>query len=202
MKVTIRPATTEDRPTIEAASRQTWDEHRDRQPYAFAENGWDYGLKRAHEMAFRDPKAMPVGESGNLYVADAGGQVVGFVLLSWHARPDVSEGSDGSIFDIWVHPDWRGKGVGRNLVDIAREVSEQKDWDSLTADVWTGAPSAELFEIAGFTPMQVRWRIGPDRAARPIEPREKPTRNEGDSWWKWAVLIVLMGLLVAVVAGG
>ena len=199
MKVTIRPAVTEDRPTIEAASRQTWEDHRARQPNAFAENGWDYGLRRPYEMAFRDPKAQPLGESDNLFVADAGGRIVGFILLSWHARADVPKGRDGAIYDIWVHPDWRGKGVGQNLVQTAKDIATRKDWDNLTADVWTGAPSESLFEAAGFSQQRVTWRFGPDRPARLIEPRKERPAKGGDGWWKWAVLIVVLGLLAAVI---
>jgi ribosomal protein S18 acetylase RimI-like enzyme len=202
MKVSIRPAVTEDRATVEVASRATWDAHRTRQPFAFAENGWDFGMARSHEIAFRGPKAEPLGESGNLFVADADGRVVGFVLLSWHLRDDVEDMGDGAILDIWVDPDWRHKGVAQNLVSFAKEMAEQADWDNLTADVWTGAPSAGLFEAAGFTQQNVTWRFGPDRPARDRVRREDTREAPGDAWWKWAVFAVLIGLLVVIVASG
>lgn len=198
MKVTIRPAVTEDRATIEAASRATWDAHRARQPHAFAENGWDFGMARPHEIAFRGPNAEPLGESGNLFVADANGTVVGFILLSWHLRADVEDRPDGTIYDIWVHPDWRHKGVGQNLVNFAKEMAAEADWDNLTADVWTGAPSSTLFEAAGFAQEKITWRFGPDRPARPRVHREKAKATTGDQWWKWAVLAVVIGCFLAI----
>ena len=198
MKVTIRPAVTEDRATIEAASRATWDAHRARQPFAFAENGWDFSMARSHEIAFRGPKAEVLGESGNLFVAEAGGAVVGFVLLSWHLRADVEDMPDGAIYDIWVHPDWRHKGVGQNLVSFAKEMAADADWDNLTADVWAGAPSSGLFEAAGFEAEKTTWRFGPDRPARDRVPREKAEDTPRDQWWKWAVLAVIVACFAAI----
>ncbi|MEX3016209.1 GNAT family N-acetyltransferase [Gymnodinialimonas hymeniacidonis] len=198
MKVTIRPALSDDRPAIEAASRETWDAHRARQPFAFAENGWDFGMARWHEIAFRGPTAEPLGESGNLFLADAGGQMVGFVLLSWHLRADVEDMPDGAILDIWVHPDWRHKGVGQNLVGFAKDMATEADWDSLTADVWTGAPSSGLFEAAGFAPQSTTWRFGPDRPARARVKREEAKAESEDRWWKWAVLLVIVACFAAI----
>ena len=86
MQVTIRPALDQDRAAIIAASETTWAEHRARQPYAFAENGWDMLMAREYVIAFRDPQGHTVGESGNLFVADADGRVLGYILLSWHVR--------------------------------------------------------------------------------------------------------------------
>lgn len=199
MKVSIRPAVTADRPVIEAASRETWDAHRTRQPSAFPENGWDMLMKRDHEFAFWSGTAQPIGESGNLFVADAGGTVVGFILLSWHLREDAPNATDGAVIDIWVHPDWRKKGVARNLVDFAKEMADAADWDNLTASVWAGAPSSNLFEAAGFTPQRVVWRYGPDRPAALIKPRQKKDKI-GDAAWKWAVFAVVIGIIVLILS--
>lgn len=199
MKLSIRPAVTADRAVIEAASRATWDEHRARQPHAFPENGWDMLLKRDHENAFWSGKGMPIRESGNLFVADAEGVVVGFILLSWHLRDDAPNAANGTVVDIWVHPDWRKKGVGQNLVSLAKEMADHADWDNLTAQVWTGAPSEGLFEAAEFTPQHVRWRYGPDRQAAPIKPRATKEKS-GDATWKWPVAIVVIALLIVIVS--
>ncbi|UWQ94911.1 GNAT family N-acetyltransferase [Rhodobacteraceae bacterium M385] len=198
MKVSIRPALTTDRPVIEAASRQTWEEHRSRQPHAFAENGWDMLLKRDHVNAFLSGEGKPVGESGNLFVADADGTIVGYVLLSWHLRGDAPNAPNGSIIDIWVDPEWRKKGVGQNLVSYAKEMADAADWDNLYAQVWTGAPSSDLFEAAGFSPAHVTWRYGPDRPAALIEPRTKKKKPTNEAW-KWPVAIIVIGLLITIV---
>ncbi|WP_341862349.1 GNAT family N-acetyltransferase [Gymnodinialimonas sp. 57CJ19] len=197
MKVSIRPAVTADRHEIAAASRDTWEEHRTRQPYAFPENGWEMLLKRDHAHAFLSGEGYPIGESGNLFVAEADGVIVGYVLLSWHLRDDAPDAHNGSIVDIWVDPKWRKKGVGHNLVSFAKEMAETANWDNLYAQVWAGAPSSDLFETAGFAPAHVTWRYGPDRPAALIEPRAKKN-NLADAAWKWAVAIVLIGLFITI----
>lgn len=198
MKVSIRPAVTADRPKIEAASRQTWEDHRARQPHAFAENGWDMLLKRDHEFAFFSGEGKPIGESGNLFVADARGIIVGYVLLSWHLRDDAPNAPNGSVIDIWVDPEWRKKGVGQNLVSYAKDMADEAGWDNLYAQVWTGAPSSHLFGAAGFSPAHVTWRYGPDRPATLIK---SPAKEDGmtNAAWKWPVAIVLIGLLITIV---
>jgi GNAT superfamily N-acetyltransferase len=196
MKVSIRPAKTADRVTIESASRETWAAHHARQPYAFPANGWDMTLKRDHEFAFWSGKGQPIGESGNLFVAESGAEIVGFVLLSWHLRIDAPDAPNGTIIDIWTHPDWRSKGVAGNLVSLAKDMADEADWDNLKAQVWDGAPSQQLFEAAGFAPQHVTWRYGPDRAAQPMKPRSAKPRVKEDRLWKWAVL----GTILVVVA--
>lgn len=197
MQISIRPAVTADRASIEAASRATWDDHRGRQPYAFPENGWDMLLKRDHEFAFWSGTGQPVGESGNLFVADADGVVVGFVLLSWHLRDDAPDAPNGTVIDIWVQSDWRKKGVGRNLVDFAKIMANAADWDNLTAQVWNGAPSVGLFESADFTPHHVTWRYGPGRPAKLIQPKAKKPATK-DNTWKWPVVVVIIALIVVI----
>ncbi|WP_224814102.1 GNAT family N-acetyltransferase [Hasllibacter sp. MH4015] len=198
MRITIRPAEEGDRATIIAASQKTWDAHRARQPHAFPENGWEMLMARDHVLAFRDAKGQPVNQSENLFVADAEGQIVGYVLLSWHLRRDAEAYHKGSVNDIWVHEDWRGKGIAMELLETAKAEAEARDWHDLTAQVWDGAPSADLFARAGFTPRSTIWRFGPDRPARPIEPREAAPPHTEDAWWKWVVLAVIVACFIAI----
>ncbi|MEJ6392203.1 GNAT family N-acetyltransferase [Gymnodinialimonas sp. 2305UL16-5] len=200
MQVTIRPALDQDRAAIIAASEATWAEHRARQPHAFAENGWDVFLAREHVIAFRDPKGRPVEESGNLFVADGGGHVLGYILLSWHLRADASDYPDGTIIDIWVDPDWRGKGVGAALVDFAKARADEADWDNLTATVWQGAPSKKLFAEAGFTAQSTTYRHGPDRSARPVE--TQAAEGMSNARWKWLILACLAAAFAAIAVSG
>lgn len=201
MKISIRPAVTADRPTIEAASRATWDDHQSRQPNGFPANGWDMLLRRDHEFAYRSGTGQPVGTSGNLFVADADGTVVGFILLSWHLRDDAPDAPNGTVIDIWVHSDWRNKGVGRNLVDFAKDIADRADWGNLRAQVWEGAPSVGLFGAAGFTPRNVTWRYGPDRAAHVIKPRATIAKDV-DAAWKWPCAILVIAVFVVIVSHG
>jgi branched-chain amino acid aminotransferase len=49
-------------------------------------------------------------------VAEAGTAIVGLIGASWQVAIRVP-GSYGLIQELWVHPDWRGCGVGRALID-------------------------------------------------------------------------------------
>ena len=63
---------------------------------------------------------------GALLVAEAGGEdgIVGVLAASWQHAVHVP-GRYGTIQDLWVHPDWRSKAVGRELIEafcaLARE---------------------------------------------------------------------------------
>jgi ribosomal protein S18 acetylase RimI-like enzyme len=63
---------------------------------------------------------------GALLVAEAGGEdgIVGVLAASWQHAVHVP-GRYGTIQDLWVHPDWRSKAIGRELIEafcaLARE---------------------------------------------------------------------------------
>lgn len=56
------------------------------------------------------------GQAGALLVAEAGGEIVGVLAASWQHAIHVP-GRYGTIQDLWVHPDWRSRAVGRDLVE-------------------------------------------------------------------------------------
>ncbi len=61
---------------------------------------------------------------GALLVAEAGGEdgIVGVLAASWQHAVHVP-GRYGTIQDLWVHPDWRSRAVGRDLVEAFCEVA-------------------------------------------------------------------------------
>jgi GNAT superfamily N-acetyltransferase len=63
-------------------------------------------------------------QAGALLVAEAGGQIVGVLGASWQLAIHVP-GRYALIQDLWVHPSWRGRSVGRELLaalcELARE---------------------------------------------------------------------------------
>ena len=72
------------------------------------------------------------------YVAEVDGVVVGMVNSGATHRDDVTDeglkylvghvrnGCNGVVFSLAVHPDYRGRGIGRQLVERIIEVAEQK----------------------------------------------------------------------------
>jgi GNAT superfamily N-acetyltransferase len=66
------------------------------------------------------------GEMGALLVADGGGEdgIVGVLAASWQHAVHVP-GRYGTIQDLWVHPDWRSKAVGHDLVEAFCELARE-----------------------------------------------------------------------------
>jgi len=66
-------------------------------------------------------------EAGALLVAEAGGEdedggpLVGVLAASWQLAIHVP-GRYGTIQDLWVHPDWRSRAVGHELVEAYCEL--------------------------------------------------------------------------------
>lgn len=85
-------------------------------------------------------------------LAEAGGTAVGFTTCflgysTFQARPLLN------IHDIAVLPDWRGRGVGRALLDAIGELAESLDCCRVTLEVRADNPRAyRLYVAAGFVP--------------------------------------------------
>jgi len=90
-----------------------------------------------------------------LSAEDADGTVIGSVWVALH-RPDTS---GAWVYDIFVEPQHRGKGVGRALLTAAENDVLQRGVDSIGLNVFGGNDIARrLYESAGYetTTMQMR----------------------------------------------
>jgi len=63
---------------------------------------------------------------GALLVAEAGGEdgIVGVLAASWQHAIHVP-GRYGTIQDLWVHPEWRSRAVGHELVEAYCEIARR-----------------------------------------------------------------------------
>jgi GNAT superfamily N-acetyltransferase len=84
---------------------------------------------------------------GALLVAEAGnaGGIVGVLAASWQHAIHVP-GRYGTIQDLWVHPEWRSRAVGHELVESFVEVARREG----AARIEVGLPR-ESFERIGAT---------------------------------------------------
>ncbi len=101
-------------------------------------------------------------EAGALLVAEAEGAIVGFCAASWQHAIHVP-GRYGTIQDLWVHPDWRSRALGRELVEaltaLATELGIGRLEVGLPQEGFAQLGATERFYLAnGFAPLGPRMR--------------------------------------------
>ena len=84
---------------------------------------------------------------GALLVADGGGEggIVGVLAASWQHAIHVP-GRYGTIQDLWVHPEWRSRAIGHELMEAFCELAREEG----AARIEVGLPR-EGFEQIGAT---------------------------------------------------
>jgi branched-chain amino acid aminotransferase len=101
-------------------------------------------------------------EAGALLVAEENGALVGILAASWQFALHVP-GRYGTIQDLWVHPEWRSKALGRELimalVRTASEAGVPRLEVGLPQDGFAQLAATERFyRENGFTPLGPRMR--------------------------------------------
>jgi GNAT superfamily N-acetyltransferase len=100
--------------------------------------------------------------SGALLVADAEEAIVGVLGASWQSAIHIP-GRYALIQELWVHPSWRGRAVGSDLLaalfELAREQSIARIEVGLPQERFPGIRATEAFYLRnGFTPLGARMR--------------------------------------------
>jgi branched-chain amino acid aminotransferase len=133
--MSVRAATVDDAPAVANAVEALLIELGGERPPASA---LEEGARRLAE----DPSA------GALLVAEDEGQVVGILAASWQYAIHVP-GRYGTIQDLWVHPDWRSRALGRELVLAlvrqAADVGVPRLEVGLPQESFTGLGATERF---------------------------------------------------------
>jgi GNAT superfamily N-acetyltransferase len=147
--VRIRAASGEDAAAVAAAVEALLIELGGERPSATA-------LQAAAQTLAEDPQA------GALLVAENDGAIVGVLAASWQYAIHVP-GRYGSIQDLWVHPEWRSRALGRELilalVRQATEVGVPRLEVGLPQESFAQLPATERFyRENGFTPLGPRMR--------------------------------------------
>jgi branched-chain amino acid aminotransferase len=102
------------------------------------------------------------GDAGVLLVADAEGALVGVLAASWQTAIHVA-GRYALIQDLWVHPSWRSRAIGRDLVAALCELASGRQIArievGLPREGFAGIAATEAFyRTHGFTPLGPRMR--------------------------------------------
>ncbi len=99
---------------------------------------------------------------GALLVAEAGGEVVG-VLAASYLRAMHVPGRYAVIQDLWVHPSWRSRTIGADLLvgiaELAREQGLVRIEVGLPQETFAGIRATEAFYLGnGFVSLGIRMR--------------------------------------------
>jgi len=145
----IRAASGKDAPGVAAAVEALLIELGGERPSASA-------LQEAVRALVDEPQA------GALLVAECEGRVVGVLAASWQFALHVP-GRYGTIQDLWVHPEWRSRALGRELilalVRQATEIGVPRLEVGLPQDSFAQLAATERFyRENGFTPLGPRMR--------------------------------------------
>jgi GNAT superfamily N-acetyltransferase len=117
-----------------------------------------------------DPAAMQAatrallrdGEAGAILVAEAEGTLVGLLACSWQTAIHAA-GRYALIQDLWVHPCWRSRSIGRDLLAAAFELARAREIACVEVGLprgrFAGVRATEAFYAANdFTLLGARMR--------------------------------------------
>ncbi len=113
-------------------------------------------MEAATRALLDDPRA------GALLLAESDGAIVGVLGASWPSAIHIP-GRYALIQDLWVHPSWRGTGVGAGLLaalfELARKHGFPRVEVGLPGEGFAGLAATRRFYLAnGFTPLGERMR--------------------------------------------
>lgn len=119
----------------------------------------EYGLDKVFEryVIAGMAKFFAAGADGEIWVAEAAGQIVGSIAIV-AAAPDT-----GQLRWFLVEPAFRGSGLGRRLMDVAMDYCRQRRFRHVFLWTFRGLDAAcHLYECYGFRPTEeaenTTWR--------------------------------------------
>lgn len=147
--MSVREATREDLPAVVEAVEELLAELGGRRP-------------SRPEMEAEVGALIDDGALGTLLVAEDDGSLVGVLGASWQRAIHVP-GRYATIQDLWVHPEWRSRGIGAELVEAlaarAREQGVGRIEVGLPRETFAAIEQTEAFyRGAGFEHLGPRMR--------------------------------------------
>ncbi len=155
---TVRAATHEDVPRVVAAVEELLRELGGTPPSTFA-------MQAAARALLDDPQAgalLVMETDGTMADAEYNRAIVGVLGASWQTAIHVP-GRYALIQDLWVHPSWRGRAIGRELLTrlfaLAGELGIARVEVGLPPARYAGLAATEAFYLGnGFAPLGARLR--------------------------------------------
>ncbi len=141
IEVIIRKSITKDANAVHRLLRVIADLHKNGRPDMFPNLTSKYTVDEVRERLSK--------EENGVFVAEQNGEVVGYVFCDV-----IKEGNGLTLYidDLCVDPEARRCGVGKKLLDKAREYGAEKECNFLMLNVWEFNKNAvEFYEKYGFT---------------------------------------------------
>jgi len=145
-----------DVPSIRPLATDDWRLYRDLRLRALADSPDAFGSTLAAETGRPDAEwARRLASSADARVslplaAELGGELVG---LAW-GRIDTSAPAVAALYQMWVAPTHRGRGVGQKLLEAVIAWATAQNASFLDLGVTCGdSPARRLYERAGFKPV-------------------------------------------------
>lgn len=135
----IRRATQEDIPAILRLLEQVLAVHHQGRPDLFREKGTKYSGPELLEM---------MGQADvPIFVLEESGSVAGYIMCKMLKADGAAQEPITTLYvdDLCVDESARGKGIGRQLMDYARDYAREQGCHNLTLHVWEGNPGAQAF---------------------------------------------------------
>jgi GNAT superfamily N-acetyltransferase len=173
-----------DVPSIRTFAGDEWRLYRDLRLRALADSPDAFGSTLVEEAGRPDAEwARRLASSADVrvnlpLVAEIRGQLVG---LAW-GRIDTSNPEVAALYQMWVAPPHRGRGVGEKLLEAVIAWATAQNAISLDLGVTCGdSPARRLYERAGFKPMgePQPLRTGSTLLAQPMRLALKDAAEQG-----------------------
>jgi ribosomal protein S18 acetylase RimI-like enzyme len=126
----------------------------------------ELGGKPPHPVALRDAICAVIADRslGELIVAESEqGEIVGFLGVSWQTAVRIP-GRYGLIQELWVHPKWRSREIGKELLEglegLARESGISRIEVGLPSERFAHLQATEAFYRSnGFQEIGLRMKL-------------------------------------------
>lgn len=150
--MTVRPATLADDRVLAELNAVVQQMHHDVAPERFKPPEIAAGVAYFREVLRSDDVYT--------FVAEADGVVRGYALVRLHRRPETALTYGGLVVEldqICVDPKYRGRGLGRELIDHVRSIASDAGAARLQLMVWEfNTHARDVFERAGFIAAMTR----------------------------------------------
>ncbi len=150
MQVTLRPMKKKDMALIRKLTVETgWNSMSETDRKELNKKQWSRHMEEVFENFAKQ-------ENSEIYVAEDENHTFAGYLFVGESRNLMVGKSSGFIYDIYVNEEFRGKGIGKQLIERAENYCRQRGYTRLSLMVSAhNKPALKLYESTGFQKDQI-----------------------------------------------